>query len=290
MVTSLIRNANEASILAQRCMQMLLLSTVWLFFASSTAFTQQLNPVNVNGPSAKSTVDIVYIGDSITQGVLLQDPGVQSPPAICTRLLGESLPEANIFMSNQGRSGHTTVDVLPATDTDFPAIEQAATQLQSLHPGRLVFSIMLGTNDSAESGPNGAPVSAEQYRDNLRAIISGLLRNFPASVVILHEPTWYSPNTHNRSDYGAAGLARLQTYFPMIDSLVRSFSSASDRVYQGDTSAFGFFAAHYRFDLVPEKGAGGTFYLHPNQQGADALAEFWFKAILHVILLAEPNQ
>lgn len=156
--------------------------------------------------NASKTVDVVYIGDSITLGSEIPDPSTQAPPATCTELLRKQLPGISVFMSNQGEDGHTTVDALPSSNLDFPIIERAATRLQTEHPGLLVFSIMLGTNDSAQSGTNGAPVSAQQYGDNLRAIVSRLLLEYPGSITIVNRPTWYSPNTHNGAVYDKPGL------------------------------------------------------------------------------------
>lgn len=244
------------------------------------ALGQRVSLAAASQISKTGVVNLVYIGDSITEGGDLLNPAGQAPPAVCTSLLRKQLPGAVMFMSNQGRSGHTTVDALPSSNSDFPEIEAAAKQLQAEHPGLLVFSIMLGTNDSAESGPNGAPVSPESYGSNLREIASHLLRDFPGSIIVLQRPTWYSPNTHNSSVYEAGGLARLQSYFPVIESVARSFSDAGEHVYQGDTSGFGHFAAHYKRELIPERGASGTFYLHPNVAGAKELGGLWASAIL----------
>lgn len=184
-----------------------------------------------------------------------------------------------IYMSNQGHSGHTTVDFLPATRNDFAHAEQAARQLERIHPGGLLFSIMLGTNDSANFGPRGAPLSAEAYAGNLKEIVSQLLREFPESLVMVQRPTWYSPNTYNSAEYLRAGLERLQSYFPAIDSMVRGFArSDPNRVFLGDTLAFDDFSANYA-GLTPETGQRGIFYLHPNMGGASALGDFWAAAI-----------
>lgn len=255
-----------------------------MFLLSVSAVFGQVGDSHSTAVNAESdTVDIVYIGDSITYGGLLHSPDTQAPPVVCTELLRNRLPKTSFFMSNQGRNGHTTVDVLPSSNLDFPKIEEAATHLQVEHPGRLVFSIMLGTNDSAESGPNGSPVSAEKYGENLRTITSRLLLEYPESVVIINRPSWYSPNTHNGAIYDKPGLDRLQTYFSVITSVVRSFSGAPDRVYEGDTTAFDYFASHYQTDLSPEEGHEGTFYLHPDVQGAQALGELWSTAIADVL-------
>lgn len=238
---------------------------VSLFFVPS-GFGQRVDSVR-SAISETNTIDIVYIGDSITYGALLPDPDSQSPPVICTNMLRNRLPEDNFFMSNQGRSGHTTVDVLPSSNVDFPAIEQAAMQLRTEHPGLVIFSIMLGTNDSAESGPRGAPVSAARYGDNLREIISRLLYDFPGGITVVQRPSWYSPNTHNSAVYERRGLARLQTYFPVIDSIVSSFSGLPDRVFEGDTSAFELFEGS--FSDRPHSGAGakGDFLSPPQCPG-----------------------
>ena len=143
--------------------------------------------------------------------------------------------------------------------------------------GSLVFSIMLGTNDSAESGTNGAPVSPESYATNLRSLITGLQQEFPDAYFVLHEPLWYSPNTANGAEYGTRGLARLQSYFAQLPLVAASFPN---HVYLGDTQAYGLLEAHAKDDLTPEQGRRGIFYLHPNPQGARLLGHQWAKALL----------
>jgi hypothetical protein len=93
------------------------------------------------------------------------------PPAIATEWLRAHLATEEVFMANQGRCGHTTMDTLPANHQDVSEIERAATHLEDAHPGRMVFSIMLGTNDSAEMGPLGAPVAPQEYHRNLTTMI-----------------------------------------------------------------------------------------------------------------------
>jgi lysophospholipase L1-like esterase len=241
-----------------------------------------VKPVNLKVKN--NTLNIVYLGDSITLGDLLPEPNTQSPPTACTNSLSRTSQGISLYQSNQGRNGHTTVDFLPISNTDFPLAEQAAKQLEATHSGDLVFSVMLGTNDSADLGPNGAPVSAPRYAANLKQIFEQLLRDFPESIVIVHHPTWYSPNTQNTSQYGEHGLERLQSYFPAIDAVVSSFAKAQpNHVYLGDTFAFGYFAANYRADLTPELGKNGVFYLHPNVGGATALGDFWSTSIVRVL-------
>jgi lysophospholipase L1-like esterase len=121
---------------------------------------------------------------------------------------------------------------------------------------QLVFSIILGTNDSAVQGPNGAPVSKGDYQTNLQTIIGQLLKDFPGCKVVIQQPTWYSPNTHNRSTYMQEGLTRLQSYFPKIKATVKSFAKANPKqVFLGDKDAFDFFRKH-----------AGQYFQHENGQ------------------------
>lgn len=222
------------------------------------------------------TLNIVFIGDSITEG----NEGVAPAPARAVAYLLEQAGVARANHSNQGHSGYTTVDFLPARGETFAAVEKAADGFRNPNDGLLVFSIMLGTNDSAMDGPLGAPVSPADYRRNLTTIVDRLLEDYPGSRVILHRPTWYSPNTQNNSRYLVDGLSRLQAYFPQIDAVVAAHRhSHPQRVFAGDRQAFDFFKQNHKAYLLPEQGKQGTFYLHPNAAGATILGRFWGKAI-----------
>ena len=118
----------------------------------------------------KKNLNIVYIGDSITQGVQLADPGTEAPPATAAAWLRKQKGIGKVEFSNQGVSGFTTVDFLPSTNTVFPHADKAASAL-NVKDATFVLFIMLGTNDSAIAGPNGSPVSPEKYHDNLKSII-----------------------------------------------------------------------------------------------------------------------
>jgi lysophospholipase L1-like esterase len=226
----------------------------------------------------KKDLHVIYIGDSITQGAQISDPADYAPPAIASAYLQSQYAIRRMDFINEGHSGFTTVDFLPGTPA-FKQLELAASGLAG-KPGLLVFSIMLGTNDSAVKGTNGAPVSPETYYANLDAIIGALLKNYPGCKVIIHRPTWYSPNTYNGAQYLQEGLDRLQSYFPEINKLVARYRVIHPgRVFVGDTKAFGYFKKTHLTTLIPENGHRGTFYLHPNATGAKALGIFWAKAI-----------
>ena len=226
--------------------------------------------------SVKKSVNIVFIGDSITEG----DEGIKAPPVFASSFLEQQLGIGKVKFSNQGVSGTTTVDFLPSTDTYFHKIMKAADEFYANKEAALIFSIMLGTNDSAIEGPLGSPVSSASYGNNMKIIIDTLLKNYPDSKIIIHYPIWYSPNTYNRSKYLQEGLTRLQTYFPAIDSLVKNYSGSNPgHVYTGDQYAFGYFKEHHLALMQQENGQQGIFYLHPNEKGSIELGRFWGKAI-----------
>jgi lysophospholipase L1-like esterase len=227
----------------------------------------------------KRVVKVIYIGDSITFGAGLNDAASQAPPAVASDYLKKQKGIDIVEFSNEGHSGFTTVDFLPGSPA-FNAAEKAANSFSSLS-GLLIFSIMLGTNDSAMKGTNGAPVAPETYYTNLKLITDKLHHDFPQSIILINLPLWYSPNTYNGAQYLQEGLDRLQSYFEPIKKLVKSYNDS--HVFLGDTSAFNYFKTNYLTRLQSEDGHQGTFYLHPTQQGAADLGVFWGNAIYSVI-------
>ncbi|EHQ24536.1 GDSL-type esterase/lipase family protein [Mucilaginibacter paludis] len=233
----------------------------------------------------KQNLNIVFIGDSITHGARLKDFTIQAPPVFATGYLQKQPGFGNIQFSNQGVSGYTTVDFLPATHKAYAKVIAAANAFYNDKEATLVFSIMLGTNDSAISGPNGAPVSPQNYKANLKTIADSLLARYPECKIIINRPIWYSTNTANgHSTYMQEGLARLQSYFAEIDALIREYKSTHPKhVLRGDKAGFKYFEKNYLTDLGDEKGPHGTFYLHPNPKGAIALGNMWGKAIARAL-------
>lgn len=249
------------------------LTLIALFVFSGTLLSAQ---------DKKLAINIVFIGNSITQGAQLASAN-DAPPAAAVAYLLSQKGISSVNFSNQGHSGYTTLDFLPGTGKTFAMVEDAAnafTNKQAL----LIFSIKLGTNDSAIHGPNGSPVSPDHYIENVKKIIDKLLADFPDAIVVIQHPIWYSPNTYNGSKYMEEGLARLKHYIPKLDSLAANYSlSRPKHVFIGDKKAFNYFKKNYRTELIPEKGQAGTFYLHPNKSGAASLGKFWGKAIEKVL-------
>jgi lysophospholipase L1-like esterase len=249
-------------------MKHLLIIASFLFGTVQTGFSQNLN--------------VVFIGNSITYGAQLKDPSVEAPPVQACAYMQQHC-SGKVEFCNCGVSGLTTLDFLPITETQFPKVEKAANEL-SKNKGTLLFSIALGTNDSAVQGPLGSPVLPIEYYVNMKSIIDELLSSYPKCKVILQHPIWYSPNTYNGCIYLVEGQKRLESYFPMLDKLVLHYSKAfPNRVFLGDIEAYNFFKNNYLTHLTPENGNAGIFYLHPNKDGAKILGEYWGKSILKVI-------
>lgn len=241
------------------------------------------NGFSVSAQSTKQNLNIVFIGNSITHGANLADPLHDAPPVIAAAWLQHQPNIGTVAYSNQGYSGFTTVDFLPTTRRVFNNVEAAARAFADQR-ALLIFSIKLGTNDSAIQGPDGSPVAPQDYKENLKTIADTLLKEFPGCIIIFQHPIWYSPNTYNGAKYLQEGLARLQSYIPLIDRLVDEYSKTHPKqVFVGDTEAFRYFKKNYLTDLTPEDGHQGTFYLHPNKKGATVLGTFWGKAILKVV-------
>ncbi|MDR2439957.1 MAG: GDSL-type esterase/lipase family protein [Planctomycetaceae bacterium] len=232
-------------------------------------------------PAVDTKLNIVFIGDSITIG-----GGEKSPPARCAEYLKQQTGISGVVFSNQGVSGLTTVDFLPSKNKQFPKILEAANLFKNDQSGKLLFSIMLGTNDSAVTGPNGSPVSPEHYRRNLKEIIDRLLADYRDSTIVLHRPIWYSDTTQNNATYLLEGQLRVTVYGLEIQSLVDFYSQTPDktRVFLGDTLAYTYFKTHYESAMRHETGKKGTFFLHPNDRGADVLGRFWGAAIFESVL------
>lgn len=241
------------------------------------AISNSLFAANTSDSATKTdNLDIVFIGNSITYGATLSSPGTQAPPVRVKEILSTKIAN-DVSISNCGHSGSTTLDWMPGTNFMNQALNAGHT-LQN-DGGNLFFSIMLGTNDSAEKGPNGSPVSPENYKKNITTIINKLFSEFPDARIILNYPLWYSPNTHNGATYMQAGLNRLNSYHPIINEVLSEMQGADKKIYAGSTEAYSFFMNNKPM-FTAEGGYDGTFYLHPNKEGAVKLAEFWANSIL----------
>ena len=241
---------------------------------------------------AQHSVNIVFIGNSITYGALHQQRELTAPPAQCALWLSQREDIDTVYFRNCGKSGRTTYhflpraeDVIPAGDkTQFGDVVAKTRELMREHPGLpLLFSIMLGTNDTVER-PRNKHTSPSDYANNLCAIIDSLLRLWPEAHVVLNKPIWYTPDyvTKNGSVASKKSLKLIGEYEKQFAEVVRRCKAG--QVHIGDTEAYKYFEQHWQTDINEEKDSRGkSYWLHPNEQGAKKLAEFWGKAILPII-------
>lgn len=230
----------------------------------------------------KKSYNIVFIGNSITQGVLHADRTKSAPPVFAAEMIGKAL-SAEVSFRNVGRAGATTFDWLPEAKRYFPLVEKAVAELKAENKdAEFIFPIMLGTNDSASKGPTGCPVKNEDYKQNLLTMIAKIREMCPGAIFVLQQPIWYSPNTYNGAVYLLDGLKRMMGYTP---TLVEIAGENAD-IYMGDTESFEFFHKNYEKYLIAEPGYAGTFYLHPHEKGAKKLAKYWSEAIVAAVKAA----
>ena len=221
-----------------------------------------------------TAINLVFIGNSITEGATLPNPSTQAPP-FRVRSLVEKATGISTYVHNGGHGGYTTFGFLPDR-TDFLQVCAAAEQLVAEHEGPLYFSIMLGTNDSSNDPRcEGAPVSHATYTANMKAIIEAIISRFPQCKILINFPLWYSPNFNTGPGY--IGLEHLHSFYPLIDDLVTHY----EQVYAGDRSVWDFFEDNKA--LFTSETWGITLFVHPNLTGATRLAEIWTRSLLDIM-------
>ena len=224
----------------------------------------------------KDNINLLFIGNSITAGATLSSASTQAPPILCRALIEQATGvTTNVY--NGGHSGITTWGYLPGGD-DFTRILNNAKAFRRQNGGLIYISIMLGTNDSACSGTQGAPVSPDAYGRNIRTIIDRLLEEVPGCRIVLNYPIWYSPSTYNGAMYLQEGLDRLHSYYPVLDAIAEEY----DEVTPGNRGVWEYFENNKAL-FTRENGNAGYFYLHPNLTGASRLAEIWAGSLLGLI-------
>ncbi len=232
----------------------------------------------------KPGINLVFIGDSITYGAKLDDPLQDAPPVKTSNFLQKQLGIGTVRFANCGFSGCTTMDFLPEQGILFSSVQRAADCFYKDRSTVLVFSILLGANDSANPGIDGSGITPERHCRNIKQIINRLLELYPGCRVVVHRPLWYSPYAYDEGQYLKGGLIRLNAYFTEIEKLIADYSvSFPGQVWEGDREGYNYFKKNYLTDLTPEEGSSGTFYLHPNKTGAAILGELWAKAIFPLI-------
>ena len=129
---------------------------IFLLMAACTFFTSY-------AAEKDKYLNIVYIGNSITYGAGVEDRLHNAPPVKASMFLRQKPDIKSVQFSNQGVSGATTVDFLPSTNTLFPKVTAAADQFATEDWAMLLFSVMLGTNDSTHSTTKTIPYIGNRF-------------------------------------------------------------------------------------------------------------------------------
>lgn len=216
--------------------------------------------------SAPQSLNIVFIGDSITYGCLLKQPEKEAPPAHAVAYLQGMPGILSVRFMNCGNGGSRIDSFLPErADSAWPQVKQAADAFTN-ETGKLIFSIMIGANDSNVCTP-------AQYGANLALLVKALVSSYPASHIVIHHPLWYTkvPSTHPEV---------LEYYIPVIDAVVGTFGkSHPGRVHLGNVKGWEYFKANHETVCFREQRDNLPYYVHPNEIGAAILGQYWGEAI-----------
>lgn len=232
--------------------------------------------------------NIVFIGNSITYGA--NHPYMQRvqtcPPAQAVKWLSAQKGIGELHYSNQGYSGRTSYDFLPSKPASlFNAVMQAADSLTSNWPeSTLIFSFMLGTNDTAER-PTGGPSTPEQFKSNMLEIIEAIIAEYPDAHIVLNKIIPYSPGAHTIRD-SRMHIDLLPDLNKELRNIVKQYKdSGKAKIYIGDTKAASYFSKekNYTKEMYREEGFGGSsYYLHPTPEGSAHLGVFWAKSLYKI--------
>lgn len=197
---------------------------------------------------------VLFQGDSITDAGRdydTDDMGRGYAAMIAARF-GALYPEMNVKFINRGINGHRTTDLLARWKKD--CIEIAPD----------ILSVLIGINDCWRRYDSNLVMSAEEYEQNYRMLLSQVKERLPKTKIIMIEP-FLLPCPPDR-------LAWREDLDPKIQ-VARTLGREFADVY---IPADGIFAA----DAVkrpPEFWAADG--VHPTQCGAALLAESWLKAV-----------
>ncbi len=249
--------------------------------------------LSFSGLNARQDYNIVFVGNSITFGALHQDASRTAPPVVCARWLEAQEGVGQCNYVNMGKSGRTTFNFVPVkTDlkNHWQELKVKTEALVQQHPeAQLVFSFMLGTNDTAER-PSNSRTTPYMYRHNLELMIDSLLQIYPNARFVLHRPIFFSTpfTTKNGSLQSKESPKMLAKYFRELKAIVARYAGRyPERVYMGDRDAYNFFKKNYRSLLIHEKGYRDCdFWLHPNEEGSRILGEYWGRAIVKALGVA----
>jgi lysophospholipase L1-like esterase len=201
---------------------------------------------------------IVVLGDSITKGVRSGVTAEQTFGALLEASLREAGQDVDVI--NQGIGGERTDQALARLSRDILSLEPT------------LVTVMYGTNDSyVDQGAQTSRLSADQYRQNLTAIV-GELRRLGIQPVLMTEPRWGDkagvngigehPNVRLEKFVDACRQVAKETDTPLVDHFA----------YWTEANSSG-----------TDVGTWTTDACHPNPAGHEILRENMLPVVLKAL-------
>lgn len=197
---------------------------------------------------------VLFTGDSVTDaGRDRSDPASlgHGYALIAASLAGARHPELGLEFRNRGVGGDTSASLRDRWESDTIALAPS------------VVSILVGVNDTWRWFDSGDRISAEEFEDNLRAILDSTVDRLEARIVLV-EPFLLavSPGQHAWRD----------DLDPRIHAVRRLATEYRARLVPAD----GILAAAAVRSSAPSLAHDGV---HPTPAGHGLLAEAWLAAV-----------
>lgn len=235
---------------------------------------------------AQKEYNIVFIGNSITYGATHKQPAKTNPTKSCVKYLQDNGFSA-VHGKNAGKSGKTTKDYTPDRQKGYYGlVKKSADELMTAYPeGKLVFSIMLGTNDAAIRTKKTSWID-DIYKKDMCLIIDSLQERYPEAIFVIHQDPYFSPNIEKESGtkFDENCLKQLQSYWKVDQEIVKEYGKKfPGKFFLGSDEIYAYFEKNHKEMMTPEEGINGTYYLHPNPSGSAELGKLWGAALAKIL-------
>jgi acyl-CoA thioesterase-1 len=198
---------------------------------------------DVNIPSKDDPILVACVGDSITEGVGVEDPSVESYPAQLNDLIGDTWDVSNF--------GHESATAIKEGSVSYWNTNEYVAS-QQLQPDIVV--IMLGTNDMRDVNIENTDLFVEDYSELIESYKA--LSSAPTVYICLPPPSYDDA-------YGITNERITEVLIPMLIEVANENNVGVIDVYS---------ALENREDLFPDT-------LHPNAEGAGIIAQTVYSVI-----------
>lgn len=120
----------------------------------------------------------------------------------------------------------------------------------------------------------------------MELIIDTLLTTYPKAKIVLNRVIWFSVPfvTKGGSEQSEQTRKLGQEYVKKYAEICKHYETKyPGQVVIGDKEAYKYFEKNFATTMFHEEGRNSAFYLHPTEQGAKVLGEYWAQAILRAL-------